>query len=30
VEAGREPVDPRLAAGWLRTEHDRQRALLLE
>ena len=30
VEAGREPADPRLAAGWLRTEHDRQRALLLE
>ena len=30
VEAGREPADPRLAASWLRTEHDRQRALLLE
>jgi len=30
VQAGREPRDPRLAAGWLRTEHDRQRALLLE
>jgi hydroxyacylglutathione hydrolase len=30
VEAGREPADPRLAAGWLRAEHDRQQALLLE
>jgi hypothetical protein len=29
VEAGRDPQDPRLAADWLRTEHDRQRALLL-
>jgi glyoxylase-like metal-dependent hydrolase (beta-lactamase superfamily II) len=29
VEAGRDPRDPRLAADWLRTEHDRQRALLL-
>jgi len=29
VEAGREPADPRLAADWLRSEHDRQRALLL-
>jgi glyoxylase-like metal-dependent hydrolase (beta-lactamase superfamily II) len=27
VQAGREPGDPRMAADWLRTEHDRQLAL---